>query len=190
MDLLQIFFISFAMAMDAMAVCIGLGATPHIRNARAKFRLAFHFGLFQFLMPILGYFLGSMFAGYIRAWDHWVAFALLAFLGGKMLYESFQKDEDGASPDGKDPTRGRSLILLSVATSLDAMAVGLTLAFLKVEIWTPAISIGIITASLSLLGIFIGQKLGDRFGKPMERIGGLILIGIGAKIVLEHLLGS
>lgn len=170
--------------MDAMAVCIGLGTTPYSRNGRAKFRLAFHFGLFQFLMPVVGYFIGSFFSSVIQTWDHWVVFALLAFVGGKMVKESFSPTE--GAPSHLDPSRGKNLMVLSVATSLDAMAVGLSLAFLKVAIWTPALVIGVVTGSLSLLGIYLGQRLGERFGKRMELFGGLLLVAIGLKIFIEH----
>lgn len=185
MDFLQIFLIALGLSMDAMAVCIGLGTTAYSRNGRAKFRLAFHFGLFQFLMPVVGYFIGSFFSTIIQTWDHWIVFALLAFVGGKMVKESFSAAPE--APSHRDPSRGKNLMVLSVATSLDAMAVGLSLAFLKVDIWTPALVIGVVTGFLSLLGIYLGQGLGERFGKRMELFGGLLLVAIGFKILLEHM---
>ena len=174
-----------ALALDAFAVsiCIGLGLKKI--NAGHVFRVSFHFGFFQFMMPILGYFGISFFKGYIEKFDHWVAFFLLVFIGVKMLFESRESPEMKTK---NDPTRKMSLVMLSVATSIDALAVGISIALLGESIWPLAISTGIITSSLSLIGIKGGYKTGKKFGRYMEIIGGIILIFIGFKILFEHLM--
>jgi putative Mn2+ efflux pump MntP len=139
-------------------------------------------------MPIVGWFAGSTLVGLISGFDHWLAFALLGYVGAKMIRESFEKD-DAELPRRlvKDPTRGASLVLLSVATSIDALAVGLSLAFLQVPILYPAVVIGVVAGSLTFIGLRLGRHVGRMLGPLMERVGGLILIGIGIKIVVEHL---
>ncbi len=170
--------------MDAFAVSICSGTKEITRGLRPTFRLSFHFGLFQFLMPIIGWFLGSWISGYIEVIDHWIAFGLLAFVGIRMIKSGFAKDD---VPDNLDPTKGMSLVMLSIATSIDALAIGLSFAMLKVDIWFPGIVIGVVTGLMSLLGLQLGNKLGVKFGKKMEIIGGLILIIIGVRILIEHL---
>jgi len=171
--------------MDAFSVAIATGLVLGGASPRQSFRLAFHFGLFQFLMPIIGWLAGSTVERYISNYDHWVAFILLAYVGGKMIRESFAEG-DGAVRG--DPTKWPSLILLSVATSIDALAVGLSMAFLRVPVLFPAVVIGLVAAGMTLLGLRIGKHAGPLLGPWMERIGGLVLIGIGVKIVLEHTL--
>jgi putative Mn2+ efflux pump MntP len=171
--------------MDAFAVALAVGARRQTLTFRPLFRLSFHFGLFQFLMPVIGWYGGSQIEQHIRGFDHWVAFVLLGFIGGKMIWESVSFDH--TAPAASDPTRKWSLIALSVATSIDALAVGLSMAFLQVEIWTPSLIIGVVAATMTATGMIFGRRLGVRFGKRMELLGGLILIGIGIKIVLEHL---
>lgn len=184
MRLSEVFLIALGLAMDAFAVCLGAGTTRHINGPRPVFRLAFHFGLFQALMPVLGWLLGSTVQRWIAPFDHWIAFGLLAFVGVRMI-------RSGLAPDGEvrtsDPSRGATLIMLSVATSIDALAVGLSLAVLSAGIIYPAIVIGVVAAAMSLLGIYLGGRLGQAFGKRMELIGGLILIGIGVRVVVSHL---
>ena len=184
MDFIEIIIIAIGLAMDASAVSLVAASAGYADNLRAKFRLSFHFGLFQFLMPILGWFLGSRFATYLVSFDHWIAFVLLGFVGGKMIMSGF---EIYKKTHTKDPSRGITLILLSVATSIDALAIGLSLAMLNVNIWYPSIIIGVITASLSLIFIQVGKKLSSAFGKKMEVVGGIILVGIGIKILISHL---
>ena len=171
--------------MDAFAVCLCAGTTGFINGPRPVFRLAFHFGLFQALMPALGWAVGIAVAQYIATLDHWVAFALLAFVGLRMI-------RSGLDPDGQgecvDPSRGGTLVVLSVATSIDAFAVGLSFAVLQVSIVSPVLTIGVVAASLSLLGLFLGNRLGQAFGKRMEVVGGLILIAIGIRVVISHML--
>jgi putative Mn2+ efflux pump MntP len=171
------------LAMDAFAVSVAAGIQVAALNARHVSRLALSFGFFQFMMPVLGWLAGRGLSKWLEAVDHWVAFALLAAIGGKMLWESFRPSESPA----QDPTRGWTLLILSVATSIDALAVGLSLAFLEVSIWVPSIIIGVVAALLSALGAIFGSRLGRRFGVWAERFGGLVLIGIGVRILLSHL---
>jgi manganese efflux pump family protein len=185
MSFAEILLIALGLAMDAFAVCLGAGTTQHINGPRPVFRLAFHFGLFQAIMPILGWLVGSTINQWIAPFDHWVAFALLAFVGVRMIRSGLQAEDD---TETIDPSRGATLILLAVATSIDAFAVGLSLAVLNVGIIYPAVIIGLVAAGMSLLGIFLGSRLGKAFGKRMEVVGGLILILIGARVVISHML--
>jgi putative Mn2+ efflux pump MntP len=173
------------MAMDAFAVSLAIGSTRRASLARPIFRLSFHFGLFQFLMPILGWLAGNKVASFIARFDHWIALVLLAFIGVRMILS-------GLDPDGQtyanDPSRGGTLVMLCVATSLDVLAIGLSLAMLQVSILYPAVVIGVITIFLSLLGLLIGHRLGSTFGKRMEVLGGLILNGIGLRVLITHLM--
>jgi putative Mn2+ efflux pump MntP len=184
MSLWDILLIAVGLAMDAFAVSLGIGTTRVACAPRPIFRLSFHFGFFQFMMPVLGWLAGSSFARLISDFDHWVAFGLLAFVGGRMIRSGLDAD---ATAFGCDPSRGRMLITLSIATSIDAFAVGLSLAMLGAEILYPSAIIGGVTGTLSLIGLLIGHRLGVLFGKRMEIAGGLILIGIGARIVLSDL---
>lgn len=185
MSCVEMLLLAIALAMDATAVSIGVSVgLPHVQR-RQVFRFAFHFGLFQAGMPIIGWFIGSTFRPYVEAWDHWLAFGLLFGIGGKAIWDSFHDDEDSRAT--RDPTRGWSLVILSVATSIDALAVGMSLAVLAQAIWYPAAVIGIVTAALSVLGMALGARLGQRFGFRVRIVGGLILIGIGVKILFEGL---
>ncbi len=177
--------IAVGLAMDAFAVSVAAGLTLRELTFRRVFRLAFHFGLFQFLMPVVGWFAGRSVSQYIQAYDHWVAFGLLSFVGGKMLWEARRSGEDKKRTG--DPTRGWLLITLAVATSIDALAVGLSLAFLRVSIWTPSIVIGLVAATLTGVGMWIGRRYGDRLGKWAEIAGGAVLLGIGLRILVSHL---
>ena len=175
--------LALGLAMDAFAVSVAAGIQVTVLNSRHVSRLAFSFGFFQFLMPVLGWLAGRSLSQWVSAVDHWVAFGLLGLIGGKMLWESFRVSEG----PNKDPTRGWTLLILSVATSVDAFAVGLGLAFLEISIWMPSLIIGIVAALLSALGAIFGSRLGRRFGVWAERFGGLVLIGIGARILVSHL---
>ncbi len=172
--------------MDAFAVCLGVGAARQTEGPRATFRLSFHFGLFQFLLPLVGWFAGLTIVRSIEAYDHWVAFLLLALVGGRMIYASFN-GKDGAEKN--DPSRGWNMVLLSVAVSIDALAIGLSLAIMNLDIWYPAVVIGVVTGLMSLLGLRLGNRLGRVIGKKMEMIGGVVLILIGVRIVVTHLFG-
>jgi putative Mn2+ efflux pump MntP len=187
MSTLTLIGIAIGLAMDAFAVAIGAGLTLKVVTPRRTFRLAWHFGLFQALMPIVGWLAGLTVAEYIAPVDHWIAFGLLAAIGGKMIYEALKNEDDEGGRS--DPTKGWSLILLSVATSIDALAVGLSLAMLNVDIWYPAVVIGVVAAAFTIVGLQLGRRFGALLGRRMEVIGGLILIGIGVKILIEHLKG-
>lgn len=176
--------IAIGLAMDAFAVSLGVGCSRRAASARPVFRLSFHFGLFQGLMTFLGWLAGSAIAGLIASIDHWVAMALLTWVGLRMVRAGLQPGDEALSPD---PSRGRMLVTLCVATSIDALAVGIGLAVLEVDILTTSLLIGLVTLSLSLGGLLGGHVLGQRFGKRMEVLGGLILIGIGLRILYTHL---
>ena len=183
MDLFSLMALALALAMDAFAVALGTGVVLERLNGRHLFRLGFHFGLFQALMPILGWLAGLTVQSWITAYDHWVAFALLAFVGIKMIREALtEKDSNGAN----DPTRGLTLVVLSIATSIDALAVGLSLAMLGVSIWLPALVIGLVAGVLTVAGMLLGRRVGTAWGPRVEILGGLVLLGIGVKILLEH----
>lgn len=185
MNFFEILLISISMAMDAFAVCLGAGTSGQASESRPTFRLAFHFGLFQFLLPIIGWFAGTTVVEYIEAYDHWIAFGLLAFVGVRMIASGLDPNSDDKK---NDPSRGWTLVMLSIAVSIDALAIGLSLAFLGISVWYPATVIGLITGLLSWLGLRIGDRVGKYWGKRMEIIGGLVLIGIGIRIVVTHLL--
>jgi putative Mn2+ efflux pump MntP len=186
MNIIEVLLISLSMSMDAFAVCLGAGSSGKASGPRPTFRLAFHFGLFQFIMPVLGWLAGTTLSRYIFSFDHWVAFGLLAFVGGRMIWAGFHPDGEERK---NDPSRGWTMILLSIAVSIDALAVGLSLGVVGVFVWYPAIVIGVVTGLMSLLGLWIGSGLGRRFGKVMEIIGGTVLIGIGVRILVGHLMG-
>ncbi len=177
-------FVAVGLAMDAFAVSLGIGTSQVANKPRPLFRLSFHMGLFQGLMTFLGWLAGSTIAGYISAVDHWVALALLAFVGIRMI-------RSGLDPENNlhktDPSRGGTLIVICIATSIDAMAVGIGLAMLKTEIIFPSLIIAVVTLGLSLFGLLAGNSLGEKFGKRMEILGGLILLSIGLQIVYTHL---
>jgi putative Mn2+ efflux pump MntP len=185
MDGFSLLALACALAMDAFAVAIVAGLTLDQLTRRHVFRLAFHFGLFQALMPILGWAAGKAVHRYISEFDHWVAFGLLAFVGGRMLWGAIHKDED--TKLDSDPTSGWALVLLSVATSIDALAVGLSLAMVGATIIVPSIVIGIIAAAFTTTGMLLGRKIGSLWGKRVEALGGIILVLIGIKIMAEHL---
>ncbi len=187
MDFLSIFFIAVGLAMDAFAVSVASGLAVKRLRAGYALKIALFFGLFQGLMPVAGWLLGYSFREAIIHVDHWLAFGLLALIGGKMIYESFKLEE--AERQNQGHLGIYMLLVLSVATSIDALAVGLTLTFIKVPIAMPAVIIGVVTFVLSYAGVFLGKKFGHFFERKIEALGGLILIGIGLKILIEHLAG-
>lgn len=187
MDWLTIFGLAVALAMDAFAVALGVGINITRLTGRHLFRLGFHFGLFQALMPILGWLAGMTIQRWIHAYDHWIAFVLLSIVGGKMLYEAYQDDE---AKEEKDPTRGLTLVILSLATSIDALAVGLSLGMLNISVWTPALVIGLVAGILTVVGLLLGRRCEAIWGKRVEILGGVILCAIGTKILLQHLLAN
>ena len=184
MDFGSVLLIALGLAMDAFAVALSVGTTRTDIWFRPGFRLAFHFGLFQFMMPVIGWAAGTTVVRFIESYDHWIAFGLLAYVGGKMIKESF---EEGDIQAGADPTRSWTLVMLAVATSIDALAVGLSLAMLQVHILYPSVVIGVVAAAMTALGLVLGRRLGVQFGKRMSLVGGLILIGIGLRVVVTHL---
>jgi len=184
MTLLEIILISTGLAMDASAVSMAAAAAGFTSEKRQVFRLAFHFGLFQGMMPLIGGLLGSTVVFYIENWDHWVVFVLLAIVGGRMVVSGFDKEGQKLK---SDPTQGWTLITLSVATSIDALAVGMSFSLLDVSIWFPCLLIGMITMVLSIAATQIGKVAGRFLGKKVEVLGGLILIGIGLRILITHL---
>lgn len=172
--------------MDAFAVAVATGVTLRCINARQYFRLAWHFGLFQGLMPIIGWVAGLTVRSAIEAYDHWIAFALLTFVAGSMLREALGEDAEACTT--KDPTRGMTMVMLSVATSIDALAVGLSLSMLQVTIWTPALIIGVVACAFTLTGMYLGKTIGNigRLRRFAEILGALVLIAIGLNILREH----
>lgn len=186
MDGLTLFGIAVALAMDAFAVALAAGLTLPNLTGRHLFRFGFHFGLFQALMPICGWLAGNSLRQYIEVFDHWLAFLLLIAVGGKMIHDA--RAEAKAQKPANDPTRGVSLVMLSIATSVDALAIGLSLAVLGIKIWTPALVIGLTAGVLTLVGMLLGRRISSFWGPRVEVLGGLLLILIGVKIVLEHTL--
>jgi putative Mn2+ efflux pump MntP len=179
----SIFVIAIGLGMDAFAVAIGAGVALKNPSQASVFRMSFSFGFFQFIMPITGWAAGVTIETFIHDYDHWLAFLLLAAIGGKMIHDALRDAKEVHSPD---PTRGLPLFMLSIATSIDALAVGLSLALLNVAILYPSVIIGIVAFGMTWIGMVFGERLGRVFGKKMEMAGGLILLGIGVKILLEH----
>lgn len=186
MNWLSILGLSAGLAMDAFAVSISAGLNLGRVRSDQIIRLALSFGLFQFVMPLIGWLVGSGVARLIGAIDHWIAFALLALVGGKMLWEAHGAKQ---SETRADPTRGIMLLTLSVATSIDALAVGLSLALLHTAIVIPSVVIGVVTSTLTALGVGFGSRIGQRWGRWAEAAGGIVLLLIGTRILLSHLAG-
>ena len=190
--MLENVFIAFALAMDCFAVSVVCGVILRgTSRTGALLRLAFFFGLFQALMPLLGWLLTNRFSGVLQSVDHWIAFAMLVFIGGKMVLESFRQEEEASL----QPLRLRTQLALSVATSIDALAVGITYACTGYDkaamLLAPLLIIGFVSFGMSLLGYHLGRRFGEAVNRLLrpELLGGLILIAIGVKILLEHLLG-
>ena len=185
MSLLSLLALAVALALDAFAVSVAVGASLRTVSGRQTFRLAWHFGLFQALMPILGWAAGRTVSGLLGAVDHWIAFGILAVVGARMVAGAFRGEEEVRE---SDPTRGLTLLLLSIATSLDALAVGLSLSLLQVSIWWPALVIGVVAAGFTIAGLQAGRLAGAaaRLGRWAEFGGGAVLILIGIKILLDH----
>ena len=179
--------IALALAMDAFAVAVVTGLADHPLTPRRVFRLAFHFGLFQALMPAVGWAAGRAVYRWVEPVDHWVAFGLLALVGGRMIRGAV-RGREGERAAG-DSTRGWSLVMLSVATSIDALAVGLSLAMVGSAILLPALVIGLVAAGLTAAGMLLGRWIGSAWGRWVEVLGGAILIAMGIRIVAVHLAG-
>ena len=206
MPLWELFLIGVGLAADAFAVAMCRGLEAKRFTWKNGLLTGLFFGFFQAAMPVIGYYLATLFADEISAFDHWIAFALLAFLGAKMIYEGAKEEhskrrekkqnagstsDTAAAADEKKPEhvpfRMKELVVMSFATSIDALIVGVTFAFLDTNIWTSVSLIGAVTFALSLFGVFLGSKIGKKLGGKAEIIGGVILIAIGLKILLEHL---
>ncbi len=183
----ELFAIAVALAMDAFAVSVCAGCALKRVTAVHFLRLSLTFGFFQFLMPVIGWTLGLTVRGFIESWDHWIAFALLAWIGGNMI-RGGADDEGDEDVCAVDPTKGRRLIVLAVATSIDALAVGLSFSLLKISVWGPSVLIGVVCAAITACGVFAGKALSnaDIFGRRAELVGGCVLIAIGLKILYEH----
>ena len=183
MTILEILLIAIGLAMDAFAVSICKGLSMKKINWKKALIVGAYFGIFQALMPIIGYFLGSTFEDLVTHIDYWIAFVLLVAIGGNMLKEVFANNSENCN----DNVDFKTMLILAIATSIDALAIGITFAFLQVNIWISAIIIGIVTFAISIIGVKIGNKFGDRYERRAEIVGGFILIFMGIKILLEHL---
>jgi len=190
MSFFSIFLLAVALSMDAFAVALASGCALRTPKPRQYLRVASAFGFFQFAMPVVGWYLGISVRGYIEAWDHWIAFGLLAWIGGKMAWSGFLSLRTSASciRPSVDPTAGRNLLVLSVATSIDALAVGLSFAILGTSVWRPSIIIGLVCAAISAAGVYLGKTLANlcAFNGWAELLGGLTLLAIACNTLREH----
>lgn len=186
MGFLELFLIAVGLSADAFSVAVCKGLNMRKLNLKHAYIIALFFGVFQAVMPLIGYFLGTSFSSYIESFDHWIAFALLAFIGGKMVIETI-REKDGEEEEKTDSLNIGELTVMAIATSIDALAVGITFAFLKVNIIPSVLLIGVTTFALSLGGVLIGNRFGAKYKSKAELAGGIILILIGVKILLEHL---
>jgi putative Mn2+ efflux pump MntP len=185
-DLISLFLIALGLSADCFAVALSSGISTKSQSWMKALRVALSFGLFQALMPTIGWFVGRTVIDFISGFDHWIAFALLGFVGGRMIFESFHESEE--ENNSRDISRGWTLIVMSLATSIDALAVGLSLAFMDVSVALAAPVIGIVAFGITLLGFQTGKRAGKLMGKRAEIIGGVILIGIAIRILLSHIL--
>ncbi len=192
LDLFSLFAIAVGLAMDAFAVAIVTGLTVRPLSLAQVGRMSLSFGLFQAIMPLIGWFAGRAVHQYIASVDHWIAFLLLALVGGNMIWQAFRDDDgEGLQCNLSDPTCGWHLFALSLATSIDALAVGLTMAMIGAKILFPALVIGLVAFMFTAAGMVFGNKVGgkwSKWGKWVEVLGGVILVGIGLRIVAEHIL--
>ena len=187
MSLIELFIIAVGLSMDAFAVSICKGLSMQRMSWKNAVIVGLYFGGFQAGMPLFGYILGSQFKEAITSIDHWIAFILLAFIGGKMLWDVFHEKEEETTEKVDARLDHKELFMLAIATSIDALAVGIAFACLDVQIWSSISIIGCVTLVLSFCGVWIGNRFGNRFEKKAEIAGGLVLILIGVKILVEHL---
>jgi putative Mn2+ efflux pump MntP len=185
--LLAVVGIAVGLSMDALSVSVANGFIIRQLRFRHAFRIAFFFGFFQFFMPIVGWAAGRYFHTYIRSFDHWIAFGLLLFIGAKMIIEARILDPADPACASRTCLHFPTLLLMSVATSVDALAVGISFAFLEMGILYPVVIIGVMTFAVCVAGVYIGNKIGHLFENTLGVAGGIIIIGIGIKILLEHL---
>lgn len=183
MSFTDLTLIALGLAMDAFAVSIGKGLSMKKLQYKNAIITGLYFGIFQGLMPLIGYLLGKNFENLITSIDHWIAFILLSIIGINMIRETIKNEEENIN----DKFDIKTMLPLAIATSIDALAIGVTFAFLKINIFTSILLIGIITFVTSSIGVIIGKKFGDKFEKSAQIIGGIILIVIGVKILLEHI---
>lgn len=183
MGILEIVLLGIGLAMDAFAVSICKGLSMKKMNWKNAMIIAFYFGVFQAIMPAIGYFLGTTFESFVTTIDHWLAFILLSIIGGNMIKESFDNEEEKKN----DRVDFKTMIVLALATSIDALAVGITFAFFDVNLILAISIIGVITFFVSLLGVKVGNRFGDKYQNKAELMGGIILVLLGIKILLEHL---
>ncbi|MBQ2319910.1 MAG: manganese efflux pump [Lachnospiraceae bacterium] len=188
MGIIELLLISVGLAMDAFAVSVCKGLNMSKINYKNAGIIALFFGAFQGFMPLIGYFLGTRFQRYIQSIDHWIAFGLLVFIGGQMIFEVFKGEEEALDEDG-DKLQLKQLVILAIATSIDALAVGITFALLDggVGIITSVLMIGIVTFIISFMGVIIGNRFGNKYESKAQLAGGIILVLIGLKILLEHM---
>ncbi len=184
MQFIEVLVIALALSLDSAAVALAASGSGLIQGQRATFRLSFHFGLFQFLMPVLGWALGATIEPSIAAFDHWVAFILLAFVGARMVKAALTRTSENQMGD---PSHGVVLIMLAIATSIDAMAVGLSIAMVRMTVWYPSVMIGAVTAGMTILAVLLGNRLGASMAKRAQFAGGIVLFLIGMRIVISHL---
>lgn len=185
---MQIVMVAVGLSMDAFAVALCKGLCMRRVNYAHALVIALFFGVFQGAMPLAGWFLGTQFAGYITPVDHWIAFALLAYIGGKMIWDAFhERGDEGAACDTQQRLDLKELTMMAVATSIDALAVGITFAFLRMDILSSALTIGATTFLISFGGVAAGNRFGARYKQKAEIVGGVVLVLIGEKILLEHL---
>ena len=187
MGFVELFLIGVGLSMDAFAVSICKGLGMSRLNMRQAAAISLFFGGFQALMPLIGWALGSQLTDFITPIDHWIAFGLLAFVGGKMLWDAFHEDDEDEGVQTDEKLDLKELLMLAIATSIDALAVGITFAFLQVAIVPSITIIGLTTFVISFAGVAVGHFFGARFEKPATIVGGVVLILIGVKILLEHL---
>ncbi len=191
MSFFTLLLLAIGLAMDAMAVAGTRGLAARTVRPRDALRVGIFFGVAQAIMPAIGWFAGAHFASKIAAWDHWIIFGVLGALGAKMIYESLEAPAAEASADasGANAFGLRILALLALATSIDALAAGVTLAMVDVNVVWACSLIGVVTGVLSFAGVYVGRRFGARLGKRLDAVGGLVLIGIGIKTLIEHLRG-
>ena len=184
MSLATVILLAIALGVDAFSVAIGIGAANNKKSWMPVWRLSLSFGLFQFAMPVAGWLAGATVADIIADYDHWIAFGLLVFIGGKMIREGLEEAEE---EEKEDRTRGWPLLMLSIATSIDALAVGFSFSVLKASILFPSVIIGVVCFGMTAVGMVFGKALAKLFGRKVEIFGGLVLMAIGARILLDHL---
>lgn len=185
MNFITVFLLGLSLSLDAFAVAVSSGIAFGQPNTRAAIKTGVFFGGFQGLMPIFGYILAMSVAGYIEAFDHWIAMVLLAFLGIRMIWENLSQKSD--EQPAHDPQSTKWLFLMAITTSIDALAAGITIAFNHYNIWLSALVIALITFAMSVAGVLLGFRLGRLFSKRAGVIGGMILIALGIKVVFDHL---